>query len=85
MAATLLLPTLGCNKKNEPAPSGTGQFLLDGRIIECQVSASRSFRATAGQQVDYLLVTMQATPVSATSELARIEFSRPAGQPTIIW
>jgi hypothetical protein len=80
LSSTLLLSTLGCSKKNDPPAVGTGTLRSDGQLINCNVSASSSFRATAGQQYDYLLVTMQATLASASSEVARIEFVRPAGR-----
>jgi len=63
LATTLLLSTLGCSKKEDPDAKvtyGTGSYTLDGGSpISCQVSASTSSRPTAGQQYDYLLVTLQ--------------------------
>jgi hypothetical protein len=76
---------MGCSKKEDPTPPaiGTGTLISDGQPISCQVSVSSSSKATtAGQSYDYLLVTMQATPTSASSEVVRIEFGKPAGQPT---
>jgi hypothetical protein len=84
VSATLLLSTLGCSKKSDPTPAvGTGTLITESQSIKCKVSASGSSRANAGRQYDYLLVTMQATPESASSEVVRIEFVRPAGQPTL--
>jgi hypothetical protein len=82
LSSTLLLSTLGCSKKNDPPAVGTGTLRSDGPLISCNVSASRSSSATTGRQYDYLLVTMQATPASASSEVVRIEFVRPAGRTT---
>jgi hypothetical protein len=77
------MSTLGCSKKDVPPAVGTGTLRTDGALISCKVTASISTRATAGRQYDYLLVTMQATPESASSEVVRIELVRPAGQPAL--
>jgi hypothetical protein len=84
VATTLLLSTLGCSKKDDPirtTTSGTGSYVLDGRTINCQVSANSSSRFTAGQQYDDLQVVLQATPTSPNSEVVRLEFGKPSGQP----
>jgi hypothetical protein len=78
VAATLLLNTLGCSKK-EPAPQmNTGSYKISGQLKNCQVAAS--LRSLAGQ--DHLTVKFTTTPQPASgSELLNIEFIKPTGQP----
>jgi len=86
LATTLLLSTLGCSKKEDPDAKvtyGTGSYALDGGSpVNCQVSASTSSRSTAGQQYDYLLVTLQTASQPTTGAVVRLEFGKPAGQPS---
>jgi hypothetical protein len=84
--ATLLLSTLSCSKQEDVKPTttplGKGSYMLDGgSLMNCQVSASTSARPTAGQQYDYLLVTLQTAAQPTTGGVVRLEFGKPAGQP----
>jgi hypothetical protein len=83
VAATLLLSTLGCSKKQEAAaPAATGSYKLDGVVKTCQVTAL-SVPASSATQVpgDQLLVTLTTTPQPAGGpEGVVLTFSKPFGQ-----
>ncbi|RZJ90735.1 MAG: hypothetical protein EOO60_08655 [Hymenobacter sp.] len=83
VAATLLLSTLGCSKKEAAAPAVTGSYKLDGVVKTCQVTAL-SVPASSSTQVpgDQLLLTLITTPQPAGGpEGIVLTFSKPFGQP----
>jgi hypothetical protein len=77
-AAALLLNTLGCAKKDEPAASATGSYKLDNATISCQAKASTSTVLTNGISIDYLFIDLVTTPQPATGpETLRLYFVKP--------
>lgn len=60
VAAVLLTGTLGCSKKDEPAPPAptAGSYKLDGQLKNCQVITTLT--TSSGQ--DYLSVLLNTTP-----------------------
>ncbi len=79
LVAGLLLSTLGCSKRNEPAaPTATGSYELDNTTISCQAKASTSTALTNGISIDYLYIDLVTTPQPATGpETLRLYFVKP--------
>ncbi|WP_055562808.1 hypothetical protein [Hymenobacter sp. AT01-02] len=84
-AATLLLSTLGCSKKDDDAKPavGMGSYKLDGAAKSCQVNAFTSLGTNGGLLYDYLEIDLTTTPAPATgAEVLKLYYLKPAGQPT---
>ncbi len=64
LAATLLLSTLGCAKKDDPATpaAGTGSYKLDGTAKSCRAAASLSAGSIGSQRYDFLDLSLTTTP-----------------------
>ena len=82
VAATLLLSTLGCAKKDAAAPTATGSYKLDGVLKTCEVT-SAFYAASSGTQAadDQLTVTLTTTPQPASGqERVVLTFGKRPGQ-----
>jgi hypothetical protein len=79
VATTLLLNTLGCSKKEDPAAtSATGSYQLDNTTLTCQAKASSSTGSSGGITIDYLTVDLTTTPQPTTgAETLRLYFAKP--------
>ncbi|MVN77804.1 hypothetical protein GO988_15845 [Hymenobacter sp. HMF4947] len=91
LAFALVLGVSACAKKDQPLPTltptpGVGSYLLDGRLISCQVMAQLSSRMNkGGQTFEDLLITLNTTaPTTGTSEALTLNFERLAGQPPYV-
>jgi hypothetical protein len=83
LATGLLLSTLGCSKKDDPAILSQGSYKLDGTTITCQSKAFVSSATSGGLSYDYLLVDLTTTPQPASGpETLKLYYQKPAGQPT---
>jgi hypothetical protein len=85
-AVGLLLTTLGCAKKDDPAATpatGTGSYKLDNTTVTCQAKALTSSASSGGLAYDYLEVDLTTTPQPATgAETLKLYFFKPSGKPT---
>ena len=68
LATGLLLSTLGCSKKDEPAASATGSYELDNTTVSCQAKASVSTTTSGSLSYDYLVVDLVTTPQPTTGD-----------------
>jgi hypothetical protein len=62
VAIALLLSTLGCSKKNDPAvkqPAIVASYMLSGTLIKCTASSQV---VNSGLGTDYLTLTLTTTP-----------------------
>jgi hypothetical protein len=83
LAATLLLSTFGCSKKEEATPVAMGSYKLDGATKSCQVKAYVSSATSGGLAYDYLEVDLATTPQPASgAEILKLYYVKPSGQPT---
>jgi hypothetical protein len=80
-AATLLLSTLGCSKKDEPtvtptSTTGTGSFKRDGVTITGKATASLGyFNHPNGQTVqDLFIIIVETTPSASDARSLTVEF-----------
>ena len=79
-AATLLLSTLGCSKKDEPKPDATptAGYTIDGRAVKCNATGVR----TTSYGFDALIVTLTTTPQPANGpEMLTLTFTKLPGEP----
>ncbi len=78
VAATLLLSTLGCSKKDDPTARSinTGTYTLDGVVTPCQVTVGINSNGA-----DYLYLRLTPTDPQRTGELVFVYFSKPLGTP----
>lgn len=85
-AASLLLITFGCAKKDDPAAAsatGTASYKLDNTTINCQARALTSSASSGGLAYDYLQVALTTTPQPASgAETLKLYFFKQSGQPT---
>lgn len=81
LAATLLLSTLGCAKKEEtpapapmPTPVGTGtdSYKLDTQALTCQARTTTSTSTSGGITREYVNVDLLTTPAPASGEQRRL-------------
>lgn len=81
VTATLLLSTMGCSKKDEPAPINTGSYKLDGMLRKCTAETySRSFTIGA-YSYEELTVYLTTTPQPASGfEALKVIYTKNAGQ-----
>jgi hypothetical protein len=85
LAATLLLGTLACSKKEDPAAAsvGTGSYKLDAALINCQAKAYPSSATSGGLTYDYLEIDLTTTPQPANgAETLKLYFFKQGGQPS---
>jgi hypothetical protein len=83
LATTLLLSTLGCSKKDDPAAAsvGTGSYKLDATTITCQAKAYPSSATSGGLTYDYLEIDLTTTPQPASgAETLKLYFFKQGGQ-----
>jgi len=80
LAATLLLSTLGCSKKEDAKPTtNTGSYKINGQLKTCQVATQASL--TANTQ-NYLSVQLTTTPQPANgSEVLHVDFMKNESAP----
>jgi hypothetical protein len=82
VAIALLLSTLGCSKKNDPAaehPAIVASYMLSGTLIKCTASSQV---VTSGLGTDYLTLTLTTTPQPATgAQRLQLTFTKSTGQP----
>jgi hypothetical protein len=77
-ATGLLLSTLGCSKKDDPATSNIGSYLYDGQLINC--TATADIYSDAG--ADFLTLNLKTTPPATTRpETLRLIFRKDASEP----
>jgi hypothetical protein len=84
VAATLLLSTLGCSKKEDaqPTTTSTGSYKLDGAARNCQTKAYVSSSSSGGLTYDYLEVDLTTTPAPASgAEVLKLYYQKSGGQP----
>ena len=83
LATSLLLSTLACSKKDDPAAAavGTGSYKLDGSTITCQAKAYPSSATSGGLTYDYLEIDLTTTPQPASGvETLKLFFFKQGGQ-----
>jgi hypothetical protein len=82
VAATLLLSTLGCSKKEDAQPTAsTASYKLDGATITCQSKAYTSSATSGGLTTDYLQIHLTTTPEPASgTETLKLYYARQSGQ-----
>jgi hypothetical protein len=81
VSAALLLSTLGCSKKDDPAAS-TGTYTLNGVLTPCQVTVStRSGRADY-LIADYLDLQLTPTDPQRSGEAVSVHFTKSIDAPT---
>ena len=83
LATSLLLSTLACSKKEDPAATsiGTGSYKLDGATIACQAKAYPSSATSGGLTYDYLEIDLTTTPQPASgAETLKLFFFKQGGQ-----
>jgi hypothetical protein len=81
LAATLLLSTIGCSKKDDPQtqPPSSASYVLDGQARTCQ--ATQTTHSASGY--DFLTITLTTTPQPARGpEILYLALRRPTSQPT---
>ena len=85
VAATLLLSTLGCSKKEDATPtpaSNTASYKLGGVVHTCEAAAYTS-SSGGTTPTDMLSLTLLTTPEPASGkEYAILYFTKATGQPT---
>jgi len=85
LAATLLLSTLGCSKKEDATPAttwGNGNYKLDGISRNCTVKATLTNFASNGNRPAYDYLQLFLPTENATSqEYLLLEFNKLASQP----
>lgn len=82
VATTLLLSTLGCSKKDDPATPavGTGSYKVSNRLVTGQSRAALQ-PVAAGQQTQVLYIYLSDTPTfQATTQTVLLTFEKPIGQ-----
>jgi hypothetical protein len=80
----LLLSTLGCSKKDDPATPavGTGSYKVRGRLVTGQARAALQTLAP-GQQTQVLYIYLSDTPTyQPTTQTVLLTFEKPVGQST---
>lgn len=83
MAATLLLSTLGCSKKDDPTTTSgnTSSYKLDGTTITCQSKAYASSATSGGLTTDYLEIHLTTTPQPTSgAETLKLYYYKQSGQ-----
>lgn len=86
LAAPLLIGTLGCSKKDDPAPvpvqvpaSGTGTYTIDGRSVNCKATAVLGYTTTG---LTLLSVQLTTTPEPASgSEVLTMMLTKRHSEP----
>jgi hypothetical protein len=82
VAATLLLSTLGCSKKDDPAAPvvGTSSYKVSGRLVSGQARATLQ-PLGPGQQTQVLYISLSDTPTfQPTTQTVLLTFEKPVGQ-----
>jgi hypothetical protein len=85
LATALLLSTLACSKKDDPAATsvGTGSYKLDATPVTCQAKAYPSSATSGGLSYDYLEIDLTTTPQPASgAETLKLYFFKQGGQPS---
>jgi hypothetical protein len=80
VAATLLLSTLACSKKEDPkpAPTPTAGYTLNNRDVKCNATGVH----TITNNTDLLVVTLTTTPQPTSGpEVLTITFTKPTSDP----
>ncbi|GAB3638255.1 hypothetical protein GCM10027422_38450 [Hymenobacter arcticus] len=81
----LLVSTLGCSKKNDPAATpaiGTGSYKISGRLVSGQSRAYVQATAT-GQKTNVLYISLSDTPtLQNNTQTVLLTFEKPVGQPS---
>jgi hypothetical protein len=81
VAATLLLSTLGCSKKDAPTPSNIGSYKLDGVLRNCSAETYGRSLVSVGYNLEELTVYLTTTPQPASGfEALKVIFTKVAGQ-----
>ncbi|RZK44619.1 MAG: hypothetical protein EOO61_03155 [Hymenobacter sp.] len=82
LAATLLLSTLGCSKKDEPAtPTTNSNYKLDNTTTTCQATAALTKASSGGISIDYLTIDLITTPQPTTGmQMLHLYFVKPNTQ-----
>ena len=84
LATGLLLSTLGCAKKEEPAPAApdpnTGSYKLDGQLVSCQAKAFEYPNRTGVYQ-DQLQIQLTIASASGSIDNLLLGFSKSVGGP----
>ncbi|MGI4865359.1 MAG: hypothetical protein ACRYFZ_15665 [Janthinobacterium lividum] len=84
VATILLLSTLACSKKDEPAPTtpnpNTGSYKLDGQLVSCQAKAFEYPNRTGVYQ-DQLQIQLTIASASGTIDNLLLGFSKNVGSP----
>lgn len=87
LAATLLLGTLGCSKKDDPvAPTttiGKGSYTLAGTSVSGDARAYVTTANLGNGQIDLLQIVIVDTPqLQSNTKSLLVAFQKPVGQPT---
>ena len=81
VAATLLLSTLGCSKKDAATPSNSGSYKLDGVLRSCTATAYIRTVPTSSYSIDILTVYLTTTPQPTSGEEnLKVIFIKRSGQ-----
>jgi hypothetical protein len=86
ITVTLLMCTLGCSKKDNPAatqPTIMASYMLNGALINWTASSQVSSQVvTSGLGTDYLTLTLTTTPQPATGvQRLQLTYTKSTGQP----
>jgi hypothetical protein len=83
LATGLLLSTLGCSKKDDPAARLTniGTYTLDGVVTPCQAQVSVQSGTTNNLIADYLDIKLTPTAPQYSGEAVVLYFEKPLNAP----